>query len=467
MRRTVIVILVLLTLLLTACDLSQYVPDKTGTEVAREVPRQFDSLNGYIFGVQGDVPETIAVKRAVELKLFNEPTEDPEYPIFHQMVFETYELENTGDQDVTLNLAVPALTDLRDYDTKRHELKLNGNVPSDVTTVFSDPLFFNRPEAEMGDSEVFTELLDAALSDGGTVPRALNPTLVADRPITVLRIGGLPDAELVEGDVPSYSVTFQGIDPATVTAYYFWGGSWDETSGTRMYTTNIPRRDDRMKDAYIVFFDRVPSSVEVAFFADGGLEQPLEPIEHVEEWIDTTLYEFIPELYRKDLANDYHDVTTPSGLELAIEPEAVLHLLTPYLDYLTDETLSPDAVGAFELHDIFSMARIDRRLVYELIEVPIAAGETARLDLSYELQSHYNHYGAGKDPHLLGYEIYRRTVNDIPYRETDFTLDIEADGYALLNPLADLTAESEGTRYRGIANIRQNFAVLIERQSKD
>ncbi len=464
MRRIAIVFVIILALLFSACDLSQYVPDKTGTEVAREVKEQFDSLNGYIFGVQGDVNESVAIERSAELKLFEEASEVPRYPIFHSMVFETYKLQNTGEEPAVLQLAIPALTDLRDYAEYRREIKIDGEVASDVTTVFSDPLFFGSPEARMGDNERFEELLDTVLSDGATVPRALDPTLVTDRPITVLRVGGMPDAELVEGENPSFTVTFSDIDPATVTSYYFWGGSWDEESRTRMYTSHIPSRDDRMKDAYLVFFDRIPSSVDVAFFQDGGLELPLESIAHEAEWIETTLYDFIPELYLRDLELTAQDAELPAGLAMVREPEDILHLLTPYLQHLLDTEKNMENMGAFELHDALQTARIDDRLIFELVEIAIPAGDTARLELSYEIQNHYNHYGAGKNPRLLGFELYRRTVNDIPYRETQFTLDIEADGYVLVNPLADLTAEGDGNRYGGTANIRQNFAILIERE---
>lgn len=461
MRRFLIFLLALSVFVFAACDFSELIEEKTGHELALEMPERFNSLRGYIPGLQGDLPEAVTVTREVELQILSEPGGQPDYPERRQLVFETYRFENTGAEDAQLQLAAPIFTNLRDFGQYKRQIKVDGQELAEQESFFSDPLTRSFDVTEDDPNTHLLNRLNQLLEDPQTLPRAIAPQLIADEPIQVLKFSDFPPAELIEGESPTLLVRLTDIPIDTVSSLYFNGGSFEE--GNHFMISNLPPSYDVHPARYLIFYNGVSTEHQTEFYQNGMLEQQLEPIEYHEELIDTTLHRFmletLPDFFRSnaDVPGELSE-----GRRLLEDDTKLLHLLSPYFNR-EDFGKIPD----WSFQGLYGCAEVDLRIFYQCFELAVPAGATVELELSYDVPHHLNYYGAGKNVREIGFELFRRTLNDVPYHETTIRLKTEDSDFVLLNPLADRDAEQAPGVYEWTANIRGNFGIILEKKEPE
>ena len=351
--------------------------------------------------------ENITAQRAITLDFAPwVPVWDEELERYddHILVTDEYTLTNTGEEDQTLTLLYPFVTNLNREG--QPVLEAEGEKLETVfhwgsyAGFFKGSLDDTRLDGEQGDSSSLTgpncwEDYRNLLSDGSYLARALGDTPdVSQVPVTVYKLTEpYGPARSQEAPNPTIRVSMElDYEQTHVLSYGFNGGAYDLENGRMVQSFSIPEEGDPEdgQTYYLLVLGDDVDNLTMSGYVTGGLDEDdpeLEgcgvTVERYESDLETVLREVLAQYCNQRTYITQHD---PEILE--VRYRAVVEQLLLY-GPLESQSTQRYAYGPLE--DLFSDAWDFQRVCWLETQVTVPAGGSLTVTVSMEKEASYDY----------------------------------------------------------------------------
>lgn len=380
--------------------------------------------------------ENITAQRAITLDfapwvpVWDEELELERYDD-HILVTDEYTLTNTGEEDQTLTLLYPFVTNLNREG--QPVLEAEGEKLETVfhwgsyAGFFKGSLDDTRWDGEQGDSSSLTgpncwEDYRNLLSDGSYLARALGDTPdVSQVPVTVYKLTEpYGPARSQEAPNPSIRVSMElDYEKSHVLSYGFNGGAYDLENGRMVQSFSIPEEGDPEdgQTYYLLVLGDDVDNLTVNGYVTGGVDEDTPQLEGCGVTV---------ERYESDLDTMLREVLTrmTNGRETQVDFElyyrVVLEQLLAY-GGLTAQEKSRYSSGWLE--DVASDAEGIQRVCWLEAQVTVPAGGRLTVTASMEKEGSYNYNCDRANEGARGYDLMTTLGSNLTCTEQTATLE--------------------------------------------
>lgn len=385
--------------------------------------------------------ENITAQRAITLDfapwvpVWDEELELERYDD-HILVTDEYTLTNTGEEDQTLTLLYPFVTNLNREG--QPVLEAEGEKLETVfhwgsyAGFFKGSLDDTRWDGEQGDSSSLTgpncwEDYRNLLSDGSYLARALGDTPdVSQVPVTVYKLTEpYGPARSQEAPNPSIRVSMElDYEKSHVLSYGFNGGAYDLENGRMVQSFSIPEEGDPEdgQTYYLLVLGDDVDNLTVNGYVTGGMDEDdpeLEgcgvTVERYESDLETVLREVLTQY-----CNQRTYITQPDPEILEVRYRAVVEQLLLY-GPLVSQSTQRYAYGPLE--DLFSDAWDFQRVCWLEAQVTVPAGGSLTVTVSMEKEASYDYSCDRANQGARGYDLMTTLGSNLVCTEQTATLE--------------------------------------------
>ena len=378
--------------------------------------------------------ENITAQRAITLDFAPwVPVWDEELERYddHILVTDEYTLTNTGEEDQTLTLLYPFVTNLNREG--QPVLEAEGEKLETVfhwgsyAGFFKGSLDDTRWDGEQGDSSSLTgpncwEDYRNLLSDGSYLARALGDTPdVSQVPVTVYKLTEpYGPARSQEAPNPTIRVSMElDYEQTHVLSYGFNGGAYDLENGRMVQSFSIPEEGDPEdgQTYYLLVLGDDVDNLTMSGYVTGGLDEDDPELEGCGVTV---------ERYESDLDTMLREVLTrmTNGRETQVDFElyyrVVLEQLLAY-GGLTAQEKSRYSSGWLE--DVASDAEGIQRVCWLETQVTVPAGGSLTVTVSMEKEASYDYSCDQANQGARGYDLMTTLGSNLVCTEQTATLE--------------------------------------------
>lgn len=375
--------------------------------------------------------ETITAQRAITLDFAPwGPVWDEELELERYddriLVTDEYTLTNTGEEDQTLTLLYPFVTDLYldnqpvlEVEGERLETVLHWGTYSGLLEESPDGISLDSPESWEG--------YQTLLSNGSYLDSVLGEAFdVSQVPVTVYKLTDpYGPARSQEAPNPSIRVSMElDYEKSHVLSYGFNGGSYDSENGRMVKNFSIPEEGDPEdgQPYYLLVLGEDVDELTVGGYVTGGLDEDdpeLEgcgvTVERYESDLDTMLREVLAQFCGQWTEDGQSDPDTLERyLQSTVEQLLAYGVLSP------GDTQRYDA---WQLEDVFSQARSSYRVCWLETQVTVPAGGSLTVTVSMEKEASYDYSCDRANQGTRGYDLMTTLGSNLVCTEQTATLE--------------------------------------------
>ena len=344
----------------------------------------------------------------------------------HILVTDEYTLTNTGEEDQTLTLLYPFVTDL--YLDNQPVLETEGERLETVPHwgTYSG-LLEESPDGISLDSPESWEGYQTLLSNGSYLDSVLGEAFdVSQVPVTVYKLTDpYGPARSQEAPNPSIRVSMElDYEKSHVLSYGFNGGSYDPENGRMVKNFSIPEEGDPEdgQPYYLLVLGEDVDDLTVGGYVTGGLDEDdpeLEgcgvTVERYESDLDTMLREVLAQFCGQWTEDGQSDPDTLERyLQSTVEQLLAYGVLSP------GDTKRYDA---WQLEDVFSQARSSYRVCWLETQVTVPAGGSLTVTVSMEKEASYDYSCDRANQGTRGYDLVTTLGSNLTCTEQTATLE--------------------------------------------
>ena len=347
----------------------------------------------------GEENENITAQRAITLDfapwvpVWDEELEQERYDD-HILVTDEYTLTNTGAEDQTLTLLYPFVTDLSlnnqpvlEAEGERLETVPHWGTYSGFLEEIPDGIPLYAPER--------WEDYQTLLSSGSYLDSVLGEAPdVSQVPVTVYKLTDpYGPAHSQEAPNPTIRVSLDlDYEQTHVLSYGFHGGAYDPENGSMVKSFSIPERGapEDGQPYYLLVLGKDVDELTVGGYVTGGTDADDPELEGCGVTV---------ERYESDLDTMLREVLTLYCGQRTEGGQLDTDFLERYLQSVVEQLLAYGVLSpgdsqrydAWQLEDVFSLARSSSRVCWLEAQVTVPAGGSLTVTASMEKESSYDY----------------------------------------------------------------------------